>query len=90
MASVVHEAKLRLGLGVPLIGRLAIPGRGSHVVSRDTLAVVAHDTQIVLSRGVALIAGLSEPRDRLREILGGIPRPVRYMSPRFDWALALP
>ena len=54
-AVVVHVAEIDLGIGLALLGGLAIPLQGLGVVLRHASAALVHDAEIVLSVGIPLL-----------------------------------
>jgi hypothetical protein len=72
-ALLVHQGEVILGVGVALLGRLAVPGDRLRVILVDAPALLVHQGEVILGVGVALLGRLAVPGDRLRVILGDAP-----------------
>ena len=58
-----------LSLGIILLGRLAKPFHGLHLIFRHAVAVVVAAAQAALGGGVILFGSLANPLQGLRQIL---------------------
>ncbi len=55
----VHDAEVDLGVGIALLGRLAVPFHCLAIVLRHALAFVVRETEGELGSGKALLGGLT-------------------------------
>ena len=89
--SGVPDPEVELRTGEALLGGEAVPAHSFGLVLENAPAVGVHETEVVLgSWRQALLGGQPVPAPRFGLVLRERPRPLLYMRPRLNWALALP